>query len=491
YLRDLRALMNEFGYVGAFYGHFGHGCVHMRVSFDLRSEPGIRKFTEFMERASDLVLSYGGSLSGEHGDGQSRAALLPKMFGPELMRAFAEFKAAWDPANGMNPHKVVDPYGIAENLRLGADYKPAQLATHFRFPQDDGSLVKAAERCIGLGACRKNDSGAMCPSYMVTLEEEHSTRGRARMLFELLQGEVVRGGWRDEQVKHALDLCLACKACKSECPANVDMATYKAEFLSHYYEGKQRPLFARVFGRIDRWLRVAGRVPGAANLLARAPVTGHVLRAALGLAVERELPRLAPASFLDWARKHPTPSMPAGREVVLWVDTFNNYFHPGTLRAAQEVLTAAGFRVSIPEQQACCGRPLYDFGMLDDAKKYLDRVLSGLARELDAGLPIVVLEPSCASVFRDELGNLLPEHPRAEAMRKQTFLLSEFLEQQSPEIALPRLERKVLLHGHCHQKALMKMTHAESLLRRMGAQVEMPDTGCCGMAGPFGFEREK
>ena len=215
YLRDIRRLMNEYGYYGAFYGHFGHGCIHMRVTFDLESESGIRKYGEFIERAADLVVSYGGSLSGEHGDGQSRAALLPKMFGPELVQAFGKFKRVWDPENKLNPHKVVDPYLPTENLRLGADYRPQKPETHFQFPQDDGSMAKATLRCIGLGACRKDDGGTMCPSYMATREEEHSTRGRAHMLFELLQGEVLRDGWSDEHVKKSLDLCLACKACKS------------------------------------------------------------------------------------------------------------------------------------------------------------------------------------------------------------------------------------------------------------------------------------
>ena len=290
YLRDLRKLLDEFDYQGAFYGHFGHGCIHMRVSFDLESENGIRKYGEFVERAADLVISYGGSLSGEHGDGQSRGALLPKMFGPELMKAFGEFKSAWDPTNGMNPHKVVDAYLPTENLRLGADYKPLEPATHFKFPEDDGSFAKAAQRCIGLGACRKNDAGSMCPSYMVTLEEEHSTRGRAHMLFEMLQGEVVRGGWKDEQVKKALDLCLSCKACKSECPANVDIATYKAEFLSHFYERNRRPLFAHAFGRIDKWLQLASLAPSAANFLSHAPGFSHILRMALHLAPAAQAP---------------------------------------------------------------------------------------------------------------------------------------------------------------------------------------------------------
>ena len=271
YLRDIRKLLDEYNYHAAFYGHFGHGCIHMRVSFDLESEPGIRKYGEFVERAADLVVSYGGSLSGEHGDGQSRGALLPKMFGPELVKAFGEFKAAWDPANKMNPHKVVNAYLPTENLRLGADYKPLQVTTHFQFPNDGGSFAKATVRCVGLGDCRKTQGGSMCPSYMVTLEEKHSTRGRAHMLFELLQGEIVRDGWRDENVKQALDLCLSCKACKSECPTNVDISTYRAEFLSHYYEGKRRPLHAGFFGMIGRWARLASFSPSAANLLSHAP----------------------------------------------------------------------------------------------------------------------------------------------------------------------------------------------------------------------------
>jgi FAD/FMN-containing dehydrogenase/Fe-S oxidoreductase len=499
YLRNIRALMNEYNYKGAFYGHFGHGCIHMRVSFDLETEKGIRKYGEFVERAADLVVSYGGSLSGEHGDGQSRGALLPKMFGPELMKAFGDFKAAWDPDNKLNPHKVVNAYLPTENLRLGADYNPLRPETHFKFPDDDGSFAKASLRCIGLGACRKGDAGTMCPSYMVTLEEEHSTRGRAHMLFELLQGEVVRGGWQDEHVKQALDLCLSCKACKSECPANVDIATYKAEFLSHYYEHKRRPLRAHAFGRIDRWAQLASVAPGIVNFLNQAPGFRHLLQKALDLAPQRRIPRFAALSFQKWARGHrpaifedTQKTTSAGdRKVVLWIDTFNNYFHPETSRAALDVLENAGFTVKASRHRLCCGRPLYDFGMLGVAKKYLQRVLQVLGTEIDAGLPIVVLEPSCASVFRDELHNLFPEDPRASRLAKQTFLLSEFLEKQAPGYIPPHLGRKVLLHGHCHHKALMKMTDEESLLRKAGAELQPLDAGCCGMAGPFGFERDK
>jgi len=487
YLRDIRALMDQYGYEGAFYGHFGHGCIHMRVSFDFQSEAGIRKYGEFVEKAADLVVSYGGSLSGEHGDGQSRGALLPKMFGPELMNAFRQFKAVWDPQNKLNPHKVVDAYLPTENLRLGADYKPLQPETHFKFIEDGGSFANAAARCIGVGACRKLDSGSMCPSYMVTLEEEHSTRGRAHMLFEVLQGEVIDGSWKNEQVKQALDLCLACKACKSECPANVDLATYKAEFLSHYYEHKRRPLHAYAFGMIDRLAQLGSHAPRLANFMSTAPK--HLLQKALDLAPQRQMPRLATRSFQQWARKHRVPA--SGGSVILWPDTFNNYYTPETGQAALDVLTHAGFNVMVPQKHLCCGRPLYDFGMLDKARQYLHRILQVLAQEIDAGLPIIVLEPSCASVFRDELLNLFPEDPRAARLRRQTFLLSEFLQHHAPGYQPPQLPQKLLLHGHCHHKAIMKMTDEETLLRRMGSDLKTLDAGCCGMAGPFGFAKEK
>jgi FAD/FMN-containing dehydrogenase/Fe-S oxidoreductase len=501
YLRDIRKLMNEYEYRGAFYGHFGHGCVHMRVSFDLESENGIRKYSEFIERAADLVVSYGGSLSGEHGDGQSRAALLPKMFGTELIKAFGEFKAAWDPDNKLNPHKVVDPYLPTENLRLGADYKPLEPETHFKFPDDNGSFAKASLRCIGLGACRKSDSGAMCPSYMVTLDEEHSTRGRAHMLFEMLQGEVLRDGWEDGHVKEALELCLSCKACKSECPANVDIATYKAEFLSHYYKKRRRPLSAYAFGLVDRWARIGSLIPGFSNFFIQAAGFRRVLGTILELAPQRQLPRLAPMSFMRWARRNrpslfgkdkSVKSAPSNaNHVLLWVDTFNNYFHPETCRAALEVLENAGFSVICSRSSLCCGRPLYDFGILERAKNKLRQIMNVLGPQIDAGLPIVVLEPSCASVFQDELHSLFPANECADRLRNQTLLLSQFLQKYAPDYPSSKSSIRVLLHGHCHQMALMKMDHEEALLRKLGAEVQTLDSGCCGMAGPFGFQKDK
>jgi Fe-S oxidoreductase len=497
YLRDLRKLLNEYKYQAAFYGHFGHGCIHMQVSFDFETEGGIRQYAEFVDRAADLVVRYDGSLSGEHGDGQSRGALLPKMFGDEMMRAFREFKAVWDPDNRMNPHKMIDAPQPTEDLRLGADYRPAQPATFFAFTDDKGSFAKATLRCIGVGECRKHDYGTMCPSYMATLEERHSTRGRAHLLWELLQGEVLKDSWKNEQVKEALDLCLSCKACKSECPTNVDLATYRAEFLAHYYENRRRPLAAYAFGLIDTWAALGANTPRLANLVLKTPGVAGLVRRALHLAPQRQMPQLATSSFAKWARSMKVPAPGGGanrttqREVILWADTFNNYFHPETSRAAHSVLTAAGLDVTVPAVRLCCGRPLYDFGMLDRAKSYLRRILDHLAPQIDAGVPVVVLEPSCASVFRDELCGLFPADARAGKLRKQTFLLSEFLERHAPDFKPPRLDRGVLLHGHCHHKALMKMTDEESILRKMGAVVATPDAGCCGLAGPFGFDGDK
>ena len=495
YLRELRQLMNSFEYRGTLYGHFGHGCVHNRTNFDLESTEGIAKFRKFMHAAADLVISYGGSLSGEHGDGQARAELLPRMFGPELLQAFREFKAIWDPAWKMNPGKVIEPYRMDENLRLGAGYKPWDPETHFQFPQDYGSLAHATLRCVGVGKCRREEGGLMCPTWRVTHEEEHSTRGRAHLLWEMVKGDVIRGGWRDENVKQSLDLCLSCKGCKSECPVGVDLATYKAEFLSHYHEGRLRPRSDYAFANIDLWARLASTAPGLVNLATQLPFLRDIAKLAAGMPHQRSIPAFAPETFREWFERsmaeRTLQANPEDPMVMLWPDTFNNYFLPDTAKAGVEVLEAAGFRVSIPRSILCCGRPLYDFGMLDRAKRLLLRILDTLTPEIEAGIPIVVLEPSCAAVFRDELINLFPDDARAQMLSRQTFLLSEFLEKKAAHFQLPKLPSKALIHGHCHHKSLMKMTDEESVLSKMGIDWGAPAPGCCGMAGSFGFEEEK
>ena len=491
YLRDLRKMMAAYGYKGSLYGHFGHGCVHTRINFDLQSKHGIAKFRKFMEEAADLVVSYGGSISGEHGDGQSRGELLPKMFGPELVQAFREFKSAWDPAWKMNPGKLIDPSKLDENLRLGADYAPWEPETHFRFLADHGSLAEATLRCVGVGKCRREEGGLMCPSYRATHEEEHSTRGRAHLLWEMTQGEVIRDGWRSEEVKESLDLCLACKGCKSDCPVGVDVATYKSEFLSHYYEGRVRPRSAYAFGNIDLWARVASHVPGMVNLTTQLPLLRDIAKLVAGIPQQRSIPAFAPETFKNWFQRRPPRRNADAPRVLLWPDTFNNYFRPATAKAAVEVLESAGFRVLVPRANLCCGRPLYDHGMLDRAQALLLHILDELSPEIEAGVPIVGLEPSCVAVFRDELVNLFPHDERAQAFSRQTFLLSEFLETHAPHVPLPRLDRKAILHGHCHHKSLMKMTAEEAVLRRLGVDFHSPAAGCCGMAGSFGFEADK
>jgi FAD/FMN-containing dehydrogenase/Fe-S oxidoreductase len=494
YLRAIFALMNEFNYRSPIYGHFGQGCVHMRHNFDLETAPGILKFRQFMDRATDIALAHGGSLSGEHGDGQARGALLPKMFGEELIEAFRTFKRIFDPSNRMNPGKLIDAHQPHEDLRLGADYKPWQPKTHFAYPEDKGSFASATLRCVGVGACRKTDAGAMCPSFMATGEELHSTRGRAHLLWELMQGEVLPDQWKNKQVKESLDLCLSCKACKSECPVSVDMATYKAEFLSHHFEGETRPLSHYAFGRIDVFARLASFAPNLVNAINNAPGIDRLIKSVLHIHPQRKLPRFSKPFTSDRrlaSDPQRVPLSPGAPEVFLWADTFNNYFHPSTLRAAHQVLTTAGFRVTLPTQHLCCGRPLYDFGMLDTAKDYLLKILDALTLQLNAGTPIVVLEPSCASVFRDELINLLPNDPRAKKLHDQTFLLSEFLVKHAPHYRPPQLDEKIIVHGHCHHRSTMGMQDEIALLRLTGAEVELLDSGCCGMAGPFGFEKDK
>src|SRR5215831_11920067 len=497
YLRDLCKLYEKYEYRSALYGHFGQGCIHCRVNFDLVSEPGIRKWRSFMEEATDLVTSYGGSISGEHGDGQSKAEFLYKMFGSDLIEAFREFKSIWDPDWKMNPGKIVDPYRIDENHRLGADYKPWEPETHFKYPDDKGSFAHAALRCVGVGKCRRKDAekpddDTMCPSFMVTHEERHTTRGRAHHLWEMLNGNVIADGWHDENVKESLDLCLACKGCKGDCPVNVDIATYKAEFLSHYWEGRLRPRHAYAFGLVDQWARVASLWPGLVNLVTQTPGLSHVAKMVAGMPLRRSIPEFAPQTFRSWFGKRKQHSRHAGRgKVVLWPDTFNNYFFPETAQAATEVLENAGFQVEVPQKHLCCGRPLYDYGMLESAKRYLRRILHTLQSQIEAEIPLVVLEPSCASVFRDELHSLFPDDPLAKKLREQTLLLSEFLEREADHAELPRIARKALVQGHCHHKSLLRFEAENSVMKKMGLDCNVMASGCCGMAGSFGFESDK
>ena len=476
YLREFTGLVRRFGYRTSIYGHFGDGCIHARIDFELRTREGVAQWRGFLEAAAELVVKYGGSLSGEHGDGQAKAEFLPIMFGPELMQAFREFKALWDPHHRMNPAKLIDPYRADEHLRLGPEYRPVSLKTRFSFESDVGNgFVRATEHCVGMGKCRAEKGGTMCPSYRATREERYSTRGRARLLAEMLRGELITEGWASEDVKEALEWCLGCKGCRSDCPTHTDMAAYKAEFMSHYYETHRRPRQAHSMGRIGEWAPIAAQAPWLFN---RISSFGKTIA---GVARERPLPQLQ-ASF----RSQFKPNGGGGAPVLLFDDTFNNHFRPGTARAAQRVLEAAGCAVRLPRSHVCCGRPYYDYGMLDRAKRALERTLDVLAPELQAGAPVVVLEPGCLSVFRDELRQLMPGDARARQLAGRAVSLAEFLEGRLSF----SINKKILLHGHCHQKALWGMGADLEVLRKAGCEVLAPDTGCCGMSGSFGYRPE-
>ncbi len=499
YLRDFQALIDRYGYSTSLYGHFGDGCIHARINFELRTAEGLARWRGFLAEAAELVVAYGGSLSGEHGDGQAKAEFLPAMYGPELMEALREFKRIWDPANQMNPGKLVNPDGSVqradENLRFGPDYKPVTLATRFAFRSEIGDgFVRATERCVGMGKCRSQAGATMCPSYRATGEELYSTRGRARLLQEMLRGEVIEDGWASDEVREALDWCLACKGCRSDCPTHTDMAAYKAEFMSHYYENRRRPLAAHVMARIGEWAPVVGAAPWLANALTQTPGLAAIAKRLAGIAPQRRLPRLASRSFraqfegLLLARRDPERARETrrGDPVLLFADTFNDYFRPATALAAVRVLESAGCRVDVPRERLCCGRPYYDFGMLEHAQRSLEAILTALEPQIESGVPVVVLEPGCLSVFRDELSQLLPGDARAARLARQAVTLAEVLEARGWRP--PAIEGEALLHGHCHQKALIGLRAEIELLAAAGVRARAPDTGCCGMAGSFGFE---
>ena len=491
YLREFQQKMQEYGYFASVYGHFGQGCVHCRINFDLFTKEGIEKYRNFVHEMAHIVVKYEGSVSGEHGDGQIRGELLPIMYGEELVQAFWEFKIAFDPDNKMNPGKVVRPYRIDEHLRWGVDYEPWDPPTKLRFKEDHGSFAYAANRCVGAGVCRKHDKGTMCPSYMVTKEEKYSTRGRARLLFEMLQGSPIRKGWKDEEIKESLDYCLACKGCKHECPVNVDMASYKAEFLHHYFQGKIRPLRMWLFGYMFVWARFASFMPAVANFFTQAPPFSAWLKRLASIAPQREIPMFADSTFRQWYERR-TPRNAGKERVILWTDTWNNYFHPDTAMAALEVLEDAGYHVLVPRRQICCGRPLYDYGLLEQAQRQVIAILDELRPFIREGVPVIGLEPSCLSVFKDEMQNMVGDDIDANRLAAQCFTLETFLNKKAErdeQYTPPKLDRAAIVHEHCHKKSLLDPTSESHVFEQMHLRYESLASGCCGMAGAFGFEQ--
>ncbi|MEU6416707.1 FAD-binding and (Fe-S)-binding domain-containing protein [Streptomyces spiralis] len=518
YLRDFRGLLSAHGLRGTPYGHFGDGCIHVRIDFDLLTPAGVGRFRRFSEELAELVVSHGGSLSGEHGDGQARAELLPKMYGEEMVALFERAKRVWDPDDLLNPGMLVRPAPLDANLRFSVlPREPVDVA--FGYPADGGDFSAAVRRCVGVAKCRTTQASGpavMCPSFRATGQEQHSTRGRARLLHEMLAGELVTDGWRSTEVRDALDLCLSCKGCRSDCPVGVDMATYKAEFLHHHYAGRRRPAAHYSMGWLPVWLRWAARTRTArvANALASVRPLAWAAKRLGGIAPERRIPRLATQPFTRWwERRRGRSAAGGGDVVVLWPDTFTEHLSPSVGRAAVRVLQAAGLRVALPPTvhlkrppvgdgrtvaldpvgllrgrgRVCCGLTYVSTGQLDRARTVMRRTLDLMEPVLETAAPVVVLEPSCAAALRTDLPELLPDDPRARRLADRVLTFAQVLERHAPAWTPPRLNRPVAGQTHCHQHAVLGDAAERRLREAAGLTGELAG-GCCGLAGNFGFE---
>jgi FAD/FMN-containing dehydrogenase/Fe-S oxidoreductase len=504
YLRDFTALLAGHHLDGLLYGHFGDGCVHVRIDLPLADHP--ERLRPFLVEAAELVAGYGGSLSGEHGDGRARGELLPIMYSPDAIAAFAAFKALFDPDGLLNPGVIVDARPVDADLRLpraGVLRAPGGFA----LAADGGDLSAAVHRCVGLGKCRADNGpagGFMCPSYLATRDEKDSTRGRARVLEELANGSLVAGGWRSPEVHEALDLCLSCKACSRDCPVSVDMATYKSEVLHQAYRGRLRPRSHYALGWLPRWTRLAAVAPGLANAVARTPPVARIARFLGGIDPRRPLPSLArrPGSPARLRRQIAASARPAGprsgarERVVIWADTFTRAFSPQVAESAAMVLAEAGFEVIVPDRSLCCGLTWISTGQLEGARARLRATVAGLAGYAEAGLTVVGLEPPCVAVLRGDLTELLASDRSTRAVAAATRTLAETLLGSGPgpgrrdvSWLAGRLDgRRIIAQPHCHHHAVMGYAADLAILRAAGASVETL-AGCCGLAGNFGMER--
>jgi FAD/FMN-containing dehydrogenase/Fe-S oxidoreductase len=489
YLRDLYALLDEHGLRGVPFGHFGEGCLHLRVDFELGTEEGLAGYRSFITAAAEVVAAHGGSVSGEHGDGRARSELLGTMYSRSMLDCFAAFKHIFDPHSTLNPDVLVDPAPIDADVRPGPGHRALEVTPVHALHRDRGSFAAAVNRCVGVGACRSIDTGSMCPSFKATRDEVHSTRGRARVLAEMLRGESISDGWRSGETREALDLCLSCKACANECPVNVDMATYKAEFLGHHYAGRVRPMAHYSMGWLPLWAKLVASVPGMASvanaLLSKRPVAALVKRLG-GIEPRREMIRFAPRSLSRWMRRRASNG---ARTVVLWPDTFTNFLSPDVGRAAVEVLEALGYRVVLPDGFVCCGLTWHSTGQLSTARRVLARSLASLAQHLAAGRTIIGLEPSCTVMLRGEATELLPDDPRAQRLAAQTRTFAEFVAEHDGPWPFARLDVRAVSQVHCHQEAKGSYDPDREVLARVGVDTDVISAGCCGLAGNFGFER--
>ncbi|MFY9933401.1 MAG: FAD-linked oxidase C-terminal domain-containing protein, partial [Streptosporangiaceae bacterium] len=492
YLRDFAELLREHDLDGVPYGHFGDGCMHMRIDFPFSTEPG--RFRPFVVAAAQLAGKYGGSMSGEHGDGRARSELLPFMYSPEAIETMAAVKHIFDPGNVLNPGVLVEPAPLDADLRV-PQARPLRTGLAFAYPHDGGNLATAVHRCTGVGKCRADTTamkgpgevggGVMCPSYLATKDEKDSTRGRARVLQELANGSLVKD-FRAPELAESLDLCLSCKGCSSDCPAGVDMATYKAEVLHQRYKNRPRPPAHYALGWLPRWADLAARAPKLANAaLGQRQLAGLAKRLG-GIDPRRPLPDFAPQTFRQWLATQ--PATPSGPRVLLYVDTFTDHFTPEVGQAAVRVLTEAGYAVRVTREPVCCGLTWISTGQLNGARRQLRRSLDALGPAIDAGLPIVGLEPSCTAVLRGDLTELLPADPRAAQVRAKTRTLAELLTETDGWTPPDLSGVSAVAQPHCHHHAVMGWHADAALLAKAGAQVSAVG-GCCGLAGNFGVER--
>ena len=494
YLRELVALMTRHHVDGLMYGHFGDGCVHVRIDFPLRDRPAVLR--EFTQDAARLAACYGGSASGEHGDGRARGELLPAMYSAEAIGLFGAVKRIFDPAGLLNPGVIVAPAALDADLRVPAA-RSLRRGLGFTYPDDRGDFAAAVHRCVGVGKCRADTTasgGVMCPSFLATRDEKDSTRGRARVLQELANGSLVHD-WRAPEISEALDLCLSCKGCSSDCPVGVDMATYKAEALYQRYRRRLRPAAHYSLGWLPRWAALAGHAPWLANGSLRVRPVATAAKRLGGIDERRPLPAFARQSFRRWLTGRRTGAgrssvgAAAGRKpVLLWVDTFTNAFTPEVGQAAVRVLEAAGYEVRITPRQVCCGLTWISTGQLDGARRQLRRTLRALGPALDEGIPIVGLEPSCTAALRADAAELLPGEARAEALGAAVTTLAELLRATDGWTPPDLSDVRGVAQPHCHQHAVGGWDADAALLAAAGAQVS-PVGGCCGLAGNFGVER--
>jgi FAD/FMN-containing dehydrogenase/Fe-S oxidoreductase len=491
FIKRFREIISSHDAVAGYYGHCSVGCMHIRPLINLKEQSEMHKMVSIANEICDLVLEFNGAMSGEHGDGLARSHFNAKLFGPAIYDAFLQVKRAFDPKNLMNPGKIVDSPAMTESLKISPQYKTWEPQTTLDFAEQ-GGFARAVEMCSGMGECRKKLDGTMCPSYMGTLDEEHSTRGRANALRSVLSGKVPKEEFTGKRLYEVMDLCLECKACKAECPSNVDMAKIKYEFLDHYHRANGLPLRNRIFGGIETLNRIGSRLAPLSNWVANSSLNRWLMELFAGVDRRRPLPQFASETFEDWFRNRKAEGDGSKGEVVLFHDTFNNYNTPNVAIAATRFLERSGYGVLLIDKR-CCGRPMISKGMLGQAKENASWNVDKLAPYAENGIPIVGLEPSCLLTLRDEY----PEFLRTDAAKKvaaNSFLLEEFVQREQ---AAGRLSingggkgRKVVLHGHCHQKALVGTAPTVAMLKAAGFEVSEVDSGCCGMAGSFGFEKE-